>query len=662
MDRTGPDQADLPASPSAAFYRTLFEHSFEGIAVVDQTATITFQNAASARMTGSKPGELIGRSAMDHVHPDDLPLAMGILASLNAETGVAYPYVLRIRRQDDGSYTTVETRAINLVDVPEVGGIVLNFRDVSTEHAAMQALLESEQRLEVAIRGSGMGLWDWDIVNDTVSWDGRLAEILGIEDAELGTSGAEIRARLHPDDVVSFQTALDAHLEQRQAFFEHEYRLLAGDGSYKWVVARGKIMSRDSAGTPTRLVGTHVDVDQRHREMEQQERLREQLLSAQKMESIGQLAGGVAHDFNNIVQVVLANARFAADEKTDRTSMLQALHEIEEMGERAAQLTRQLLAFGRRQAMTRSVQDLNDLLRQNLQLLGRVLPENIEVDFRPQPGILAVAVDAGQFDRVIANLCVNARDAMPLGGRLRISSRRCELGQGEQLSEPWAQPGTYAVISIEDNGSGMEPEVRRRAFEPFFTTKREGIGSGLGLAMVEGIVRQHDGLVRVQSAPGTGSTFDLYFPLANAPVERIRGPRSRKAHGGSETVLVAEDESAVRRLVGRILESAGYTVILAKDGEEALEAFFANPDRVDLVLLDVVMPRRNGREVFEEIRRRAPRPVLFTSGYSADALPADFLKEHGLLVLPKPYSPDRLLEQVRTLLDESLGLMTPPLD
>jgi two-component system, cell cycle sensor histidine kinase and response regulator CckA len=659
MDRTGPDQADLPASPSAAFYRTLLEHSFDGIAIVDENAVFTFHNAAACRMLGTEPDALVGTNALDLLHPDDVARSVETLASLNAQAEVLHPTIVRLRRLDDGNYVTVEVRAMNLLHNSEVGGIVVNFSDVSAEHAAMQALRESEQRLEVAIRGSGMGLWDWDVMNDTVSWDGRLAEILGVEAAELGTSGAEIRARLHPDDVEGFQAALDAHLQQRQAFFQHEYRLRAGDGSYKWVVARGKIMSRDSAGAPIRLVGTHVDVDQRHRDLEQQERLREQLLSAQKMESIGQLAGGVAHDFNNIVQVVLANARFAADEKTDRASMLQALHEIEEMGERAAQLTRQLLAFGRRQAMTRSVLDLNDLLRQNLQLLGRVLPENIEVDFRPQPGILAAAVDAGQFDRVIANLCVNARDAMPRGGRLRISSRKCELDPGDQLSEPWAQAGSYAVISIEDNGSGMDPEVQRRAFEPFFTTKREGIGSGLGLAMVEGIVRQHDGLVRVQSAPGTGSTFDLYFPLANAPVERQRGPRSRKANGGSETVLVAEDESAVRRLVGRILESAGYTVILAKDGEEALEAFFANPDRVDLVLLDVVMPRRNGREVFEEIMRRAPRPVLFTSGYSADALPADFLKEHGLLVLPKPYSPDRLLEQVRMILDESLGLVTP---
>jgi two-component system cell cycle sensor histidine kinase/response regulator CckA len=653
---------DAVASGSASFYRTLLENSFEGIVIVDTEAIITFQNAAAARILGSPSEALVGRSAFELVCSEDLPRAMAILASLNASAGVLLPDHVRMIRQDDGSHIVVELRAINLADTPDVGGIVVNFRDVSTEHAAMSALRESEQRLELAVHGSGMALWDWDVPTDAVRYDGRLAEILGIDPLALGTSTGDIGTFIHPDDVLSLRAAVQAHVEQKQAFFEHEYRLRAGDGSYKWVVARGKVVSRDASGKATRMVGTHVDVDQRYRDAEQRDRLREQLLSAQKMESIGQLAGGVAHDFNNIVQVVLANARFAADERTTRESMLQALREIEEMAERAAQLTRQLLAFGRRQAISPSVHDLNDLLRQNLQLLGRVLPENIEVDFRPQGGVLAAAVDAGQFDRVVANLCVNARDAMPGGGRLRISSRHGEILANDPSHEPWAKAGQYIVISVEDDGLGMDDEVQRRAFEPFFTTKRDGIGSGLGLAMVEGIVRQHDGLVRLRSAPGHGATFELYFPASSAPVERQRGPRRRRANGGSETVLVAEDESAVRRLVGRILESAGYSVILAKDGEEALEAFFANPDRVDLVLLDVVMPRRNGREVFEAIQARAPRPVLFTSGYSADALPAEFLAEHGLSVLPKPYSPDHLLEQVRLTLDEALGLITPAAD
>jgi len=659
MDRPDPDPPDPAASRTAAFYRTLLENSFEGIIIVDAGGVITFQNPAAARALGS---DLVGRNALALVCPEDLPRALEILASLNAQVGVLLPDLIRMKRSDESGYVSVELRAINLTHLAHVGGIVVNFRDVSAERAAMSALREGEQRLDLAIHGSGMGLWDWDVESDTVRYDGRLAEILGIDPLALGGSAEKIRQRIHPDDLPSLNAALEAHLEERLAFFEHEFRLLGSDGDYKWVVARGKVMSRDQSGKATRMVGTHVDVDQRYRDAEQRDRLREQLLSAQKMESIGQLAGGVAHDFNNIVQVVLANARFAADEKTDRESMLQALHEIEEMAERAAQLTRQLLAFGRRQAISPSVLDLNDLLRRNLQLLGRVLPENIEVDFRPQPGILAAAVDAGQFDRVITNLCVNARDAMPKGGRLRISSRKSEIQQDEPNQEPWAKAGPYIVISIEDTGIGMSEEVQRRAFEPFFTTKREGIGSGLGLAMVDGIVRQHEGLVRVRSALGQGATFDLYFPASSAPVEQLRGPRRRRANGGSETVLVAEDESAVRRLVGRVLASAGYSVILAKDGEEALEAFFANPDRIDLVLLDVVMPRRNGREVFEEIKARAPRPVLFTSGYSADALPAEFLTENGLFVLAKPYSPDRLLEQVRLTLDEALGLVTPAVD
>lgn len=659
MNRPAADPSESAPSPSATFYRTLLENGFEGIAIVDSRGVITFHNPAAALIFGAKLGELVGKNALELVHPDDLQQATEVLATLNARAGVVLPVLVRIRRLDDQKYVSLEVRAVNLAHVPEVTGIVVNFRDVSAERAAMQALRESEERLELAVHGSGMGLWDWDVVSDVIRYDGRLAEILGIDPFALGNKVEEVRRLVHPDDLASLDAALAQHIEQHAAYFEHEHRLRGQDGIYRWIVARGKVVARDASGKPTRLVGTHVDVDQRYRDAEQRDRLRDQLSSAQKLESIGQLAGGVAHDFNNIVQVVLANARFAADEKTDRESMLQALREIEETAERAAHLTRQLLAFGRKQPMTPTVLDLNDLLRQNLQLLGRLLPENIEVDFRPQSGVVAAAVDAGQFDRVITNLCVNARDAMPNGGRLRISSRMDEIDTDDPRHEPWAKPGPYVVISIEDTGHGMDTEIRRRAFEPFFTTKRDGIGSGLGLAMVDGIVRQHDGLVRLRSAPGEGASFELYFPASLAPVERLRGPRRRRANGGSETVLVAEDESAVRRLVGRVLESAGYTVILAKDGEEALNAFFANPDRIDLLLLDVVMPRRNGREVFEEVHARAPRPVLFTSGYSADELPAEFLTEHGLFVLPKPYSPDRLLEQVRMTLDEALGLVTP---
>lgn len=662
MNRPAADRSETAPSPSAAFYRTLLENSFEGIAIVDERAVITFHNPAAARMFGAAFGELLGQNALELVHPEDISKAREVLAALNAEIGVLHPVLVRIKRLDSGSYVTFDVRAVNLTDVPDVAGIVVNFRDVSAERATMDALRESEERLEFALVGSGMGLWDWDVSKGQVRHDGRLAEILGVEPPDVGTTLEQVRALVHPDDLASLDAALTAHMAEDAAYFEHEHRIRRGDGTYRWILARGKVVSRDASGKPTRLVGTLVDVDQRYRDAEQRDRLREQLTSAQRMESIGQLAGGVAHDFNNIVQVVLANARFAADDRTDRESMIQALREIEETAERAAHLTRQLLAFGRRQAISPSVLDLNDLLRQNLQLLGRLLPENIEIDFRPSTGVLAASVDAGQFDRVITNLCVNARDAMPNGGRLRITSRLVRIDTQDPRNEPWAKDGFYVLIALEDTGTGMDAEVRRRAFEPFFSTKREGIGSGLGLAMVEGIVRQHDGLVRLRSAPGEGATFELYFPASSAPVERLRGPRRRRANGGSETVLVAEDESAVRRLVGRVLESAGYTVILAKDGEEALDAFFANPDRVDLLLLDVVMPRRNGREVFEEVQARAPRPVLFTSGYSADELPAEFLSQHGLFVLPKPYSPDRLLEQVRMTLDEALGLVTPPAD
>ena len=638
---------------SEEFFRTLLANSFEGIAIVDAAGMITYQNKAAAEILGAAEGALIGTSAMDLIHPEDVPTAMASLATLNANAGLLLPDDVRMKRQDTGEYLPLETRAMNLSEDPHVAGIVVNFRDVSAQRAAMRALEESEQRLELAVHASELGLWDWDVISDRVAFDGRLAAMLGIEPAELGTTRTDLLTLIHPEDLPSVQDSVQAHLEGATEQLEHEHRLRGKGDTYHWVACRGKIVERNANGAPTRVAGTHLDIDQSQRNAEERHLLEERLQSSQKMESIGQLAGGIAHDFNNILQIVLANACLAKGDVRNTAAVQSALEEIEEAGEKAASLTRQLLAFGRRQTLSQRSCDVNKLIERSLQLLRRVLPESITIDFIPGFKLASAFVDSGQFDQVITNLCVNARDAMPNGGRLTIETENVVINGEYRQKHPWAAAGRYVLVSVSDTGHGMDSDTQKRAFEPFFSTKTHGAGSGLGLAMAHGIVRQHEGLVHLYSERGVGTTIKLFWPSTERPAAAVGPKLDGPVPKGQETVLVVEDEARVRQLAARVLQAAGYTVLTAGDGNEALEVFAQHRARIDLILLDAVMPKRSGKEVYEEISHSSATPVVFTSGYSAASLPAVFLARDDLEVLPKPYSPDLLLRKVRAVLDRA---------
>jgi len=637
----------------AGFYRTLLENSFDGIAIVDAEGIITFQNRAAAQLLGAEEGELIGTSAMELIHPEDIADAVANLQTLNAETGVTRPLESRMIRQDTREYVQLETRAVNLAEDPDVGGIAVNFRDITDHKAALAARERSEQRLEMALAASGLGFWDWDLKSDAVIVDERLVEILELESSTTEISGAGLLGQVRGSDLPEVRSVFRAHFEQRTEDIESEHRVMCGEERFKWVNIRGKVIERGPSGDPLRMVGTILDIHDRRLLAEERHRLQEQLLQAQKMESIGQLAGGIAHDFNNSLQVTLANAGFIKDDPDDARRVAECASEIETAGVRATELTAQLLAFGRRQSITVKSVDLNSLIEGDLNLLRRVLPASIAINFTQSAQPATGLVDPGQFGQVVTNLILNARDAMPAGGQLTIETENVLFDEAYQLAHPWAPIGRHVVVSVTDTGQGIGPAEQPRVFEPFFTTKQEGRGTGLGLAMVHGIVRQHGGVIRLESEVGKGTTFRLYWPSADAaaasiaPTKEVLLPQQ-----GAETILVVEDEDAVRRIVERILTSAGYEVLTAVDGEEALELFAKFNERINLVLLDAVMPKRSGREVYEEIRRGHQTAVLFMSGYTASSLPDDFLAENQLEVLAKPYTAEVLLNKVRAAIDK----------
>jgi CheY-like chemotaxis protein len=368
------------------------------------------------------------------------------------------------------------------------------------------------------------------------------------------------------------------------------------------------------------------------------------------MDGIGQLAGGVAHDFNNLLLAILSNTEFAhreaSAEKRD-----EYLAGVRDATLKAADVTRQLLTFARRHPVNPIVLDPNELLEKLMSLLRRLIPESIEIEILPGANVPLVHADPGQVEQVVLNLCVNARDAMPRGGNLTIQTENLVIDSRTHTIHRWAKPGRYLLLTVSDTGGGIDPTIRERVFEPFFTTKKPGSGTGLGLATVYAIVQQHEGEVRFHSQPGLGTTFEVYLPATDRKLPELEKEEVAEAVGGSETILVAEDEDMVRHLVVRILEDAGYRVLVARDGREAVSIFKQHADEVDLVLFDVIMPRLTGPEAYSAILLENPDvPAIFTSGYSNAESFAD-VQRMAAQVFPKPYTPDALLREVRRVLD-----------
>src|ERR1019366_3646341 len=380
--------------------------------------------------------------------------------------------------------------------------------------------------------------------------------------------------------------------------------------------------------------------------------LENQLRLAQKMEVIGRLAGGVAHDFNNLLTAILGYAELMESQLEDE-GLKSELREIRLAGERAAALTRQLLAFSRKQVLQPRILDLNAVVSEMEKLLRRLIGEDVELTTRLDPALESVKADPGQLEQVLMNLAVNARDAMPEGGTLTIETANSKLDAGFTTAHPGARSGEYAILTVADTGIGMSDEVRSHAFEPFFTTKEHGKGTGLGLATAYGIVKQSDGYITVDSEPGRGTTFRLYFPrAAGAAAASGRGERSALSPRGTETILLVEDESGVRRLSRTILEAQGYIVLEAASGDEALEVVRSHAGEIHLVATDVIMPGMSGRVLWDRLRVLLPDPrVLFMSGYTDDAIARHGVLEPGIAFLQKPFTPFSLAQKVREVLD-----------
>jgi signal transduction histidine kinase/integral membrane sensor domain MASE1/ActR/RegA family two-component response regulator len=517
---------------------------------------------------------------------------------------------------------------------------------VSHERASAAAATElREEELRAALDAARMGTWSWTAVDDRVLWDATMRELYHLAPNEsVGTYG-DFMARVHPEDR-DYTASTIGQAMDRGTRLDFEFRIVLPDGRIRWLANRGRVRLGPE-GRVVGLTGVTSDVTDRRA-------AEEQLRQAHRMESIGRLAGGVAHEANNQMSVIIAATEFIRRHPGLPLEVTTDVEHIRRAADRTAAVTAQLLAFSRRQVLKPVVLDLNEVLQRFVPVLRRSMGEDCRVTLQLDPGLALVRADPGQLEQVVLNLALNARDAMPTGGELVVETAMVELGDGPPPEEAGMEmaPGRYAVLSVRDTGRGMDRATLANIFEPFFTTKDVGRGSGLGLSTVYGIVKQSGGYIWATSAPDRGSTFRIYLPQTAATPERSRvsasHPHPGVAPGQGELILVAEDEEQVRRVAARALTEAGYQVLEASNGREALEHAARTPARIRLVLTDVVMPEMSGRELAERLAILLPgTPVLFTSGYTDGEI-----LRRGLLApqsdfLGKPFSPEAVVRAVR---------------
>ncbi|MBA2687993.1 MAG: PAS domain S-box protein [Gemmatimonadaceae bacterium] len=619
-------------------YRALIENVSDPIVIIDQNMRTLYSSPATGRVTGYSPGEIKGRE-LSTVHPDDVPRAQAIMKTVLESPGISIRSEMRTRHRD-GRWLNLETVATNLLDNPAVHGIVVNLRDVTEEKSST----ESIARLAAIVESSDDAVIGTDLEGRILAWNPGAERMYGYTQSEMLGKYHQILAA--PEDSIDMRAIVrDATTTGVTAHFESTR--MRKDGR-RVLVSVSVSPIRDKDGKIIGASGISRDVTE-HR------RLEDEFRQAQKMEAIGRLAGGIAHDFNNILTAISANAEMAMEDLAPDHPVREDLVEIRRAGARAAALTRQLLAFSRKQVLQPQTINLNTIVSSVEQMLCRVIGEDVTLAPDLAPNLAFVRADPTQLEQVLMNLAVNARDAMPRGGRLSIATRNIDVDS--LLTLPDDMPaGSYVLLEVSDTGVGMDAKTRTRIFEPFFTTKEPGKGTGLGLSTVYGIVRQSGGFITLDSELNAGTSFKLYFPRAE-DTERTHGPSSGeypKVEGGSETLLLVEDEAAVRTPLKRALERLGYTVLTACNGVEALGIARTTDATIDMLISDVVMPEMGGRELGDNMRAINPGlPILFMSGHSEEAVASHGALAKGAAFMAKPFAIQTIVRRIREVLDSA---------
>ena len=525
---------------------------------------------------------------------------------------------------------------------------VLAFRLNSSEldkATVNETLEESEKKYRTIFEEALIGIFQSGPQGHYMNANRAMANMLGYSSPEeLTASVTDIAQQLYVDPLR--RDELTALMERQGLVQNFECQLYRKDGRKIWVTTNIRVIYKDGVAV---YDGTTQDITER-------KLLEAQLLQAQKMDAVGRLAGGIAHDFNNAIGVIVGYSALLKEDLRANDNALRYAEEIGKAGHRAALLTRQLLAFSRKQVIQPTVVDLNSVVTETEKMLRRLIGEHIEMTVIPGSELGRVRMDLGQVDQVLMNLIVNARDAMPMGGKIVIETANAELDETNLIQYSYAKPGRYVMLSVSDTGYGMDKETQTHIFEPFYTTKGPGQGTGLGLSTVYGIVKQSEGYIWVYSEPGKGARFKIYLPRVDAAAEPTSTAPESPVPGGSETILLVEDDDAMRELTRNCLESGGYVVLDAANGESALRDAVRLDAPIHLLVTDVVMPAMSGPALAATLSASQPvMKVLYMSGYTADLIAQQGILDRHVLLLEKPFTKEDLLRKVRKALDGELG-------
>jgi two-component system cell cycle sensor histidine kinase/response regulator CckA len=622
-------------------FQLIGENVADMIAVVDMEGHRLYNSPSYHKVLGYTAEELKSSSSFDQIHPDDRNRVQEAAAETR-RTGIGRPLEYRIHHKD-GSWLALESNA-SVIRSPsgEPEKLVIVNRDITERKKAAESLRLSESGFRSMIEDAPYGIYRVATDGKLLRANPALQKMLGYEKLDELLNASLVRDIFrNPSDFNVLKDLLDSVDE----FTDVEVELTRKDGAPITLRCTGRKVKQEYEGMACFDVFAE-DVTERRI-------LERQLRMAGKMEAVGRLSGGIAHDFNNLLGVIIGYSQVLKRRLDPGNALLEHVEEIEKAGQRATSLTRQLLAFSRQQILTPSILKLNDLILDVVKMLTRLLGEDIEISTSLSSDLGMVKADRGQIEQVIMNLAVNARDAMPQGGKLRIETANVELDQTYARQHPGAKPGHYVKLAVIDSGAGIDKKILAHIFEPFFTTKGVGKGTGLGLATVYGVVKQSGGYIWVESEPGQGTSMEIFLPQVSEPAAIITPTAPlAEARGGSETILLVEDSEPLRKLTRAFLESHGFHVLVAQDGEEALQVEGRHAGKIDLLLTDMVMPGINGRVLAERLLLNRPGTrVLYISGYTDNFIAVHGALERGMVLLHKPFTEEALIKKVREVLD-----------
>jgi PAS domain S-box-containing protein len=637
-----PTDAPAPRGSSrikidAELFQTLVETMTDAIAILAPDGTVQYMSPASERLSGYPASARIGRPVLEQVHPDDRQ-RLGALMTRARFDRLPFGRIEYRLRHADGTWRYIESHGRSMRPSDPESCWVIVSHDITHRHETIEALRTSEQRFESLVEHAAFGIYH-------TTPDGRILDANPAFASMLGYDSM--------DDVLALNMSSDVWLHP-----EARPQLLPdASGTLKEIEVQWK--RRDGSPMTVRLRGRAIHGDPIVYEtfaedVTQQRLLEEQIQQSQKMEAIGRLAGGIAHDFNNLLSSILGYAELLAEQIPAGDPRLDDVKEIRKSGERASALTRQLLAYSRRQVLQPRELDLNQVLTGVRGLLHSALGSNIDFQIHLEEGLPAVLADPSQIEQVLTNLVVNAREGMPDGGKLVIETARGMLDAGLTGRLLTPAQGQYVMLVVSDTGKGLDADAKARIFEPFFSTKSRGRGAGLGLATVYGIVKQSGGYIWVYSEPGMGTTFKVYLPVATSgrSVPTAPGDEAPMRQDGTETILLVEDDEPVRELARRVLRRFGYQVLVAANADEAMVVFERHAAQIQLLLTDIIMPQTSGLELASRLKALKPElHVVYMSGFTEDAFANRGPYDPKITLIHKPFTQDLLAAKVRQVLD-----------